>query len=249
MNDEAHTPLYASLRHVLEQCLAGGEWRPGDTLPADALLARRFRVSVGTVRRAVDALVESGALIRRPGQGTVVLEREPNRLLYFFHHIVRRDGVKERPEIELAEFAGTRADAVLARQLNLLPGDPVWRMVNIERLGGVAVMVDEIHVAQARFPDLSERIVRERDNTLYRLYQSRYGINVVRASEKLSVGRADAPTAARLSIPEGTPVLDIERIALTFHGAPVESRRSRVHTADHVYWNDLGKGSGEDYPG
>jgi len=39
----------------------------------------------------------------------------------------------------------------------------------------------------------------------------------------------------------GAPVLEINRTAMSYHNTPVELRRSLVNTAEHEYWNDLGK--------
>ena len=50
-------PLYKEVKRVLTQSLAPGEWHPGEALPSDAMLAQRYGVSIGTLRKAIDALV------------------------------------------------------------------------------------------------------------------------------------------------------------------------------------------------
>ena len=73
------------------------------------------------------------------------------------------------------------------------------------------------------------------------MYQSRYGINVVRASERLSATLADAEAAHLLGVPLNTPLLQIARVAFTYHDRPVELRRSLVDTTAHQYAADLVK--------
>jgi len=80
-----------------------------------------------------------------------------------------------------------------------------------------------------------------RAGTIYGLYQSRYGINVVRISERLSAARAAARQAAGLGMREGEPVLLIKRVAYTYHDTPVEYRLSCVNTDQHEYLSDLWK--------
>jgi len=91
------TPAF--MPHLYEQVLARiieaistGRWAAGDAIPTEAELARDAGVSIGTVRKAVDALVAQQALVRRQGKGTYVAAHDGRRLLFHFFHIVPRDG-------------------------------------------------------------------------------------------------------------------------------------------------------------
>ncbi len=238
---QSFAPLYQEVRRLLTQSLAEGEWQPGQALPSESKLAQRYHVSIGTIRRAIDDLVVEQILVRQQGRGTFVGTHTPKRKLYHFFHIVREDGVKELPEPETIEFSRDRADEDTAKRLNLLPGERIIRMVNLQRLGKQTVSVDHIVLSHDRFRDLSEKIVRERDGTLYSLYQTRYGINIVRAQERLRATLCERDTARLLGVPTGAPVLEINRMAMTYHNTPVELRRSLVNTRGHEYWNELGK--------
>lgn len=70
MRAVARSPLYKQARDVLAERLRHGDWHPGDRLPTEGVLAEELGVSLGTLRRAVELLVEEGALIRRQGAGT-----------------------------------------------------------------------------------------------------------------------------------------------------------------------------------
>ena len=65
-------PLYEQLRVALRERLDSGVLDPGERLPSEAELCRKYGVSRITVRRAVDELVEEGILERRQGKGTFV---------------------------------------------------------------------------------------------------------------------------------------------------------------------------------
>ncbi len=238
---QSFAPLYQEVRRLLTQSLSEGEWQPGQALPSESKLAQRYHVSIGTIRRAIDDLVVEQILVRQQGRGTFVGTHTPKRKLYHFFHIVREDGVKELPEPETIDFSRDRADENTAKRLNLLPGERIIRMVNLQRLGRQTVAVDHIVLSHDRFRDLSEKIVRERDGTLYSLYQTRYGINIVRAQERLRAALCERDTARLLGVPTGAPVLEINRTAMTYHNTPVELRRSVVNTKGHEYWNELGK--------
>ena len=234
-------PLYKEVKRLLTQSLAAGEWQAGVALPSETRLGERYRVSIGTVRKAIDELVAERILVRHQGRGTYVASHNARRMLFHFFHIVPAGGGKEQPETELLSFERAKADADSAARLNIAPGAPVFRIRNLLRLAGKPVVLDEITLPAERFPRLSEKVFRERDSTIYQLYQERYGINVVRSAERLGAALADRSSAKLLGIAAGAPLLRIRRTALTYHNAPVELRTSLVNTAAHEYFSDLGK--------
>lgn len=234
-------PLYKEVKGLLTQSLAEGEWPPGVALPSETRLSERFGVSIGTVRKAVDELVAERVLVRQQGRGTFVASHNARRTLFHFFHIVPAGGGKEQPQTELLSFERAKADADGAARLDITAGAPVFHIRNLLHLAGKPVVLDEITLPAARFPGLSEKVFRERDSTIYQLYQERYGINVVRSAERLSATLADRPSAKLLGVPAGSPLLCIKRTALTYHNVPVELRVSLVNTAEHEYFSDLGK--------
>ena len=63
---------YASLAHALRARVVAGEWSPGSALPAESQLAKEHSVALGTMRRALELLVEQGFIERIHGRGTFV---------------------------------------------------------------------------------------------------------------------------------------------------------------------------------
>jgi GntR family transcriptional regulator len=54
-------PLYLQIRDLLTQSLDAGEWKPGEAIPSEMMLAARYQVSQGTVRRATSFSYLDGA--------------------------------------------------------------------------------------------------------------------------------------------------------------------------------------------
>jgi GntR family transcriptional regulator len=235
-------PLYEQVRARLTEAISAGRWRAGESIPSEAELALTFGVAIGTVRKAVDALVAERALVRRQGKGTFVTQHDGSRLMFHFFHIVGRDGSKAYPEVRMLAFARGRARATEAEALAIARDDKVIRLRNLLSLDARPSIVDDITLPAALFPGLSEKIFRARDNTIYHLYQSRYGINVLRTDERLRAVLASRELADLLQVQPGAPLLEIRRVALTFRDRPVELRLSRVDTARLDYHNTLGKG-------
>lgn len=232
---------YREIQRDLTQRIAAAEWAPGAALPSETKLAGHYGVAIGTVRKAVDELVAERILLRRQGSGTFVATHNANRLLFHFFHVVPRSGGRRAPSTRLLKFERSRARADEAKRLGLRTGDTVFRIRNLLALDDTPVVLDRLVLPAALFPDLTEKVMRERDNTIYHLYQMRYGVNVLRTTERLRATTADAATARLLGTAAGAPLLHISRTALTYGDAPVELRESFVNTARHDYFSDLGK--------
>ena len=234
-------PLYKEVKNRLTRELAAGDWKPGEAIPSESKLAERFNVSIGTIRKAIDELVAERILLRQQGRGTFVATHTEDRTLFYFFHIVGKDGSRELPVMELLSFKKARATAAEEERLNLERGASVFRVQNLLNLGGKPVIFDEITVPAALFPDLDEDVFRTREGTIYGLYQARYGISVLRINERLAAANPPARAASLLEITTDSPALAIKRVAYTYDDTPVEYRVSWVNTEKHEYLSDLWK--------
>lgn len=230
-------PLYAQVKALLLQRLISGEWRPGELLPSEFQLADRFGVSQGTVRKALDALAADNVVVRRQGRGTFVAEHDHHRALFHFFHLVGPDGARRLPESRLIAVRKGLAGRLEASRLDLGRGAPVIRIRRVRELDRRAAIAETITVPQKLFPDLAD--IREVPNTLYDLYERRYGVTIARAVERLSAVVADKRDAKLLGVAAGTPLLEIDRTALALDGVPAEWRVSRCLTDRHRYVVEL----------
>lgn len=234
-------PLYKEVKRLLVEAVSAGEWPPASAIPAEKELSARFGVAMGTLRKAVDELVAENVLVRQQGRGTFVARHDRERMMFHFFHIVGADGSKETPAVEMREFRRGRADAHEAARLGVPEGEPVFRIVNVLSLSSVPIILDHIAIAQARFQGLTAAQFRDRPNTIYHLYQSAFGITVLRTAERLRAVPATPEAAEVLGVRKGAPLLEIRRTALSFNDQPVEYRRSLVNTTAHEYFSDLAK--------
>lgn len=233
-------PLYAEVKKRITRSLMEGEWPQGAAIPTESQFARRYAVSVGTVRKAIGELVAERVLVRRRGRGTFVASRNQDYMLDAYFRIVDGDGRKEFPESRLISFRRGKADAAAARRLRVAQGAPVYRIENLLLLRGQPVIFDRIEVPQAVFPDLNETAFRRRGMTIFGFYQTRFGVTVTRLEEWVRAANAESKLAAALGIDPGEAVLAIERVAYTYDGTPVELRHRRVSTRGHAYFSVLG---------
>jgi len=234
------TPLYKEVKRQMMDGLTRGDWKPGEAIPSERRLSERYGISIGTVRKAIDELCAENILIRQQGRGTYVASHNRDRMLFYFFHVVPEAGPKAYPDVRLLSFGRGKADKAEAERLGIAGGDGVLRIRNLLALAGEPIIIDDITVPIARFPGLAEKQFRARTSTIYNLYQEAFGVSVVKTSERLRATLADADAAALLGVAPGAPLLQIRRVAYTYHDDPVEYRVSRVNTERHEYWADIG---------
>ena len=231
-------PLYRQVKAILLRRIAGGEWRPGEALPAEPKLGATLGVSPGTVRKALDELAAEGVVSRRQGRGTFVAEQTPDTSLFRFFRLVTPDGGRAVPTGHELGRASGRANAAERAALALDAGATVLRVRRLRAMAG-GRLIERIALPLGLFPGLDAH-KGPLPNTLYDLYERRYGKSVRRARETLAaVALDDADDAEALGLAPGDPVLAIERVAYTFDDAPIEWRRSLVDTRALRYLSDL----------
>lgn len=235
--DGGGAPLYRVAKRVLLQAIESGDCPPGTSLPSETALAAAFGISIGTLRHAVDELVAEHILIRRQGRGTYVATHNADRSLFQFFHVERSDGKRDAPRVELLAFERIRLDEEEAAALSVRPGEAAIQIENRLSLQGRPVVHDRLVLPAGLFKGLTEKRVRDRPSTIYHLYQTEFGITVVRTQERLRAVAADRNAARVLGIAPGTPMLQVRRTALTFNDKPVEYRVSTLHSAQHEYVN------------
>ncbi|MDE2505299.1 MAG: GntR family transcriptional regulator, partial [Burkholderiales bacterium] len=127
----AFSPLYQQIKVLLVQGLQAGEWQPGQVIPSEVELAARWRVSQGTVRKAIDELATENRLVRRQGKGTFVATHAEQETRYRFLRLTADDGSAPPLQRRLLECRRMRASAEVAQRLELKAGEAA---VQVRRL-------------------------------------------------------------------------------------------------------------------
>jgi GntR family transcriptional regulator len=235
----ASGPLYLKIKDLITKRIADGDWGPGTMLPSELKLAEELDVSAGTVRKALNELTAENLLQRRQGKGTFVASHSPHRSLFHFFKMETPDGERAPATSQLLSSTKRRANKNECEKLELTSQSWVLEINRIRTLGGAPCILERIIVPAKLFPNLVEPEVGELPNELYTVYEKRYGITIYRAQEKLRAKAATENQAELLNLEAGAPVLEIDRVALTLKGQPVEWRVSLSDTRHCHYASEL----------
>jgi len=216
MSYPLHHQILEELRHQIHQ----GELKPGDALPAEAELMRRFGVARGTVRQAVAALRADGTIAGPRGRPPVVRDR---RLAQSFTNLlsfsawIRSLGME--PSGVLVELTLRPAEDEVAAMLAVAPGSPVYPLVRVRHADGEPLLIERTAMPRS-VGALVTTLDLERDSIYAALL--RRGITFASAHQIIDALHASPEDARLLRTAPHTPLLRVRRQAFAPDGAPLE---------------------------
>lgn len=232
------TPLYKTVENHLRERIEGGALVAGDLIPSEPQLAKQLRVSQGTVKKAIENLVNERLLYRHQGKGTYVSRIDfDNSLFRFFAY-----GSGAGESVRIRKLTPTRrlkrGPKKVCKRLGV---DPGTELLNIERVGyiddspvlleqswWIADIVEGLEDEDLHIPDL-----------LYALVEERFEVPIVRCAETLTAEAADGHLARQLSIDEGDPLLVLMRTTFTTGSRAIEYRITRGRADRFSYRTEI----------
>ncbi len=176
-------PLYEQVLGLLRTRIESGEWKHGFPLPGEVQLSRDFGVSVGTMRKAMDKLVQERIVTRERGRGTFVKEANARSAPHGFR-LCDDNGNRISPQISLTKISASDATPAETKALRLRHRQSmaprVIRLLREWRIDGQLVCEESIIVEQSRFPDLAD-LQSWGQETLHDTYAEHYKTPIDRA--------------------------------------------------------------------
>jgi GntR family transcriptional regulator len=127
----------------------------------------------------------------------------------------------------------------VARALELKAGEPAVQLRRLLLADGRPVVFDDIWLPGTLFKGLTSEKLQGWRGPMYGLFESEFGVRMIRAEEKVRAVGATEELAQVLALPAGAPLLSVERLSFTYDDRPVELRRGFYNTANHHYRNAL----------
>ncbi|WP_251866023.1 GntR family transcriptional regulator [Achromobacter sp. Marseille-Q4962] len=240
MKDIDLRPVFVRLASHIRDRIIHGEWLPGQLLPGEESLAREFKVSVGTVRKAFDALSAQGLVTRHRGRGTFVSRATDERAFTsFFRLVSRTDGNRRLPADKILLRERASADDAEKSALDLKPGDFVYRLRRLREFEGKPLVLETVSFPFDLVGGNEWGDDKAAAHLVYSFLEHQCGVSISRVEDKLQAAILPPDLAGDSGLPAGHPVLLCLRTAFDLRGMPVEFRRSWLFTDDHDYLSEL----------
>lgn len=238
----AFSPLYLQIKQLILGSLQQGQWQPGEAIPSELELASRFKVSQGTVRKAIDELAAENLVVRRQGRGTFVATHAEQHIQYRFLRLVCDHGTQDSEgpaQRDIVACKRTRATGEVAQALALRTGEPVLQITRLLRFQGVPTILENLWLPASPFKGLTAERLADYHGPMYAMFEAEFGVRMVRASEQIRAVAASEESAKLLDVQPQSPLLSVERTAYTYNDMPMEWRRGLYRTDTHHYRNEL----------
>lgn len=220
--------LFEQVSQSIGEMIHSGHWHPGEMLPNEIELANLFRVSPGTMRRALKLLVDSGVLVRQQGRGTFVAEFSRNETMVYdrFIRLVPDQPTMDAPSptaTELIFFRKEISPATVIDALQLLPGTEVLHAARLLKTATGPVTHDELWANATIFHELNEHnLDKHEEKMLYAFYQRVCGVTITNCTEELRAVLLTDELCACFQTQSPKPAIEVRRTAYTYNNLPVE---------------------------
>jgi len=226
------TPIWKAIAHALRSDLAEGRYSPGDRLPTEAALAKRFGVNRHTVRHGISVLVEEGLVRTRRGAGAFVAATPTDypigKRVRFHENLIAAGRRPEKRMLALDERAATSGEA---EALQISTGETVCAYHGLLLADSQPIAVFESLFPLMRLPSITTALAQT--NGVTDALRMAGIADYSRRSTRLTALRATVTQALHLEIAEGDPVLRSSGVNESVTGEPVEYGRTWF-TGDRV---------------
>lgn len=234
-------PIYRAVAKQIADKIKSGEWSTGTVLPSEVALANEFRVSVGTVRRALSDLTGEGLLARRRKTGTVVTGRTPQHNLRFYFDYFRlhsRAGEMQNSTAKIYNVSLRAATIAEAKSLNIEKDANVIEIKRVREVQGRPVMHEIVVInaaLAANFP-LSAQDIPDR---IYPALWEISGLKISAIRERIEASLATENDCKLLNLKAPAAVLVIHEIAYDEQAQPILLNHHRATTENDIYINEI----------
>ena len=218
-HDDA-SPRYQQLARQLASDIRAGRYARDQALPSERMLSEALGLSRVTARKAIDALVDLGLVVRRHGAGNFVvphLEQASSKLASFSDELRQRGYTPSSHWIRRSTAAATAAER---DALGLGAGARVARLERLRLADGVPMALEHSVLPLQLLPHPASL-----DGSLY-AYLATQGAAPQRARQTLRAINADGATAQHLGVAPGTALLWVQRSTQDAQGRCIEFTQS-----------------------
>ena len=145
-------PLYQQLKDILVDAIDSEKWKANEKIPSENELSSIYGLSRMTVRSVLTDLVKEGRLYRVQGKGTFVAEKIVTVSPSYIGIREQLEKMGYEVETRIVECQEERSSETVAKKLNLLPGESVFKIKRVRYIKGDPISL-HISYINARYKE------------------------------------------------------------------------------------------------
>ncbi|MBU2865813.1 GntR family transcriptional regulator [Pacificibacter marinus] len=220
-------PAYVQISELLIRDISAGRLMDGERLPPEREMAKSLKTSVGTLRKALDILVEKNLLERIQGSGNYIRHGGDSNSIYAMFRLELLGG----GGLPIAQILSIDA---MEKPHSLPPFGTSTYATRIRRLrflNETIIAVEEIWL-DADAGQVPDGAISD---SLYHFYKEQLGFWITRAEDRVGIGAVPEWAPENFTKPSGTLTGYIERLSWADAPEAVEFSRTWFDTDQALY--------------
>lgn len=219
-----YIPVYICIAQHIKQNIMTNKFDYKKPIVAESQLAKQYGVSLGTMRKAVQVLVNEKYLIRKQGVGTFIAKAKFDLSMFNCFYFNDKHLSEKVPNAKILDKKIIPATADIADKLNISLNNKVIYLERLRLLDNIVVQYENIYVPYDIFSPLMSVENQNFDMLLYPMYEKITGNIIASAKEFLSIVKPNNSVAGQLNISTSDTVVALERISKNHAGDILEWR-------------------------
>ncbi|MCM3338457.1 trehalose operon repressor [Paenibacillus sp. MER TA 81-3] len=225
---------YMTIYDDIKGKIASGQYGPGAKLPSEHEFCGIYDTSRGTIRNALDLLVEEGLVNRHPGKGVYVLDN--NAISFSFGGLVSFKEASESSgqhfDTAVPYFAEMNITDKLHQRTRLPLGEQVYCLHRVRKLDGERIILDINYFLKEKLEGLTKEIA---ERSIYDFIEQELGLKIGFAQRIIQVEPATAKDREHLDMKSYSFVVVVKNFVHLHDGTLFEYTESRHHPERFVF--------------
>jgi len=218
---ESPVPVYAQIAGSIRTLIRERALPPGTCFPPERIMCERIGVSKMTLRQAYSVLERDGIIGSRRGVGTVVRELRVDKKLPEMRSFTEEMAARGKAaSSRLLGFQTTEPSFLAQEFFGLFEHQKVFQIRRLRLGDGQPIAVETVELPAHLFPNLDK--IDFQTQSLYRVLEDRYGIQLARCSEEISAASPNRVQKQLLALDRSAALLVITRKSFAINDSPVE---------------------------
>ncbi len=189
LENNLNLPKYHKLKQVLRRNILKGKYQPGDIIPSENELQKKYQVSSTTVRRALSDLVHERLLVRGQGVGTFVnkppVERSLWKIMSFTNNMLEKG---YQPSIKVIEKLKIPCIDKVALELSINQGTQILFVKRLCFGDDIPMMFEHVYIREDLCPGIFEK---DLSGSITKIIKEEYGHRITSIHQTLQFSQPD----------------------------------------------------------
>lgn len=222
LQESSNYLIYKQISAYIRNKIILLEWPEKHQIPSAMELAEQFKVSRGTVLKAISELISEGLLVSIRGKGTFVSSTQIEQPLGKSYISFSEDLIQKRIPFTtiVIEKCIENGSNLVSGMMNILEGTPVFLLRRVRHVNGKPLVYLINYVRMDTCPGIMD--VDFTTKRLFDVIEEESGHPITGGRRLFSAESADFEIARWLEIPQRDPVFHLFQTSYLDDGRPVE---------------------------